>query len=389
VDLRFPVQLVSRPNLDFRGFAGRLASGVLRKGDEILALPSGKSSRVKSLESLGSTVEFAFPPQSIMVTLEDEIDISRGDMLVRQHNQPQMERHFEAMLVWMDEAELDLDQQFILKQTTAKVKGRIDQIRYSVDVNTLHRSAAATLQLNEIARVVVTTSRPLLFDSYRENRQTGSFILIDPLTHNTSAVGMIIERVNTEQLPTKIAFKSEHDTSRSLIAPQAREKQLGQKARTYWITGLHASGKHAVGYQLEHLLFEQGRTVVVLDGSTLRFGLNRELGFDKSDRDENLRRVAEMARLLNDQGLIVIAIFLSPDAGTREQVREIIGAARYKEILIATPILECRRRDEKGLYQKADAGQLKNFPGVDSVYEPGTADIIIDDLRGLDIAGLV
>ncbi len=389
VDFRFPIQYVSRPNLNFRGFAGRLSSGILRKGDEVIALPSGKSSTVKSIESMGQQVEHAFPPQSIMLTLADEIDISRGDMLVRRNNQPHVERHFEAMLVWMDENPLDINQQFIIKHTTQKIKARIDTIRYAIDVNTLHRSETQEFQLNEIGRVVLTTSRPLLFDSYRKNRQTGSFILIDPITHNTCAVGMIIDRVNPEKLPTRIAFKAGVQIERSLITATERVQQLGQKALTYWITGLHASGKNDLAYKMERILFDQGKTVVVLDGSQLRSGLNRELGFDKADRDENLRRVAEMAKLLNDQGLIVIAVFLSPDRATRKQVKEIIGVGSYKEIFVDTPLQICRQRDTKGLYKRADEGQVRHFPGVDIAYEPGTADITIENLDSVNITDLI
>jgi bifunctional enzyme CysN/CysC len=389
VDFRFPVQTVSRPNLDFRGFAGRLASGIIRKGEEVVALPSGKTSRIRSIETMGDEVEFAFPPQSIMLTLEDEIDISRGDMLVRTNNRPHIERHFEAMLVWMDETDLDLNKQFLLKHTTQKVKARVDDIRYVIDVNTLQRSETKTFQLNQIGRVVLTSSRPLLFDSYEKNRQTGSFILIDPLTLNTSAVGMIINRVDSEKLPSKLAHAGGKIADRSLVTTAEREAQLAQKAMTYWITGLHASGKNDLAYKLERYLFDQGRTVIVLNGSMLRSGLNRELGFDKADRDENLRRVAEMAKLLNDQGLIVIAVFISPDRETRLQVKEIIGSARYKEIFIDTSIEDCQSRDTEGLYEKAVDGKLRYFPGVDSPYESGTADIILNDLDQVDIKDLI
>ena len=389
VDFRFPIQFVSRPNLDFRGFGGRVASGVIRKGEEVVALPSGKSTKVKSIESMGESVDYAFPPQSVMLTLGDEIDLSRGDMLVRKNNQPKIERHFEAMLVWMDETDLDLNKQFLLKHTTQKVKARVDAIRYGIDVNTLKRSETKTFELNQIGRVVLTSSRPLLFDSYEKNRQTGSFILIDPLTHNTSAVGMIINRVHSEQLPSKIAHTGSKKADRSLVTASERETQLSQKAMTYWVTGLHASGKNDIAYELERYLFDKGRTVIVLNGSMLRSGLNRELGFDKADRDENLRRVAEMAKLLNDQGLIVIAVFISPDRETRLQVKEIIGTERYKEIFIDTSVEFCQTRDTEGLYEKAALGKLRNFPGVDSPYETGTADIILNDLDHVDIKDLI
>ena len=388
VDFRFPIQMVSRPNLDFRGFAGRLSSGVIRVGEKVLALPSGQSSVVKSIETLGSQVEYAYPPQSIMLTLEDEIDISRGDMLVRTNNRPHVERHFEAMLVWMDEKPLDLNQQFIIKHTTQKTKARIDKIRYAIDVNTLQRTELESFELNQIGRVVLTTRRNLLFDSYNKNRQTGSFILIDPLTHNTSAVGMIIDRVASENLPSKITRSAERAPDRSLVTPRERQAQLDQQPITYWFTGLHASGKTEIAYQFERALFDQGKTVVVLDGSKLRSGLNRELGFDKVDRDENLRRVAEMAKLLNNQGLIVIAIFISPNSDTRKQVKEIIGADAYKEVFIDTPLEVCQSRDSKGLYEKAAAGKLNHFPGIHTPYETGTADLTITDIDTFNISDL-
>jgi bifunctional enzyme CysN/CysC len=389
VDFRFPIQSVSRPNLDFRGFAGRVSSGIIRVGEGIVALPSGKTSRVKSIESMGKLVDYAFPPQSIMLTLEDEIDVSRGDMLVRANNQPHVERHFEAMMVWMDADVLDKSKQFLLKQTTQKVKARIDDIRYKVDVNTLQRSDSDDLELNQIGRCVITVSRPLLFDSYRKNRQTGSFILIDPLTHNTSAVGMIIDRVDAEKLPSRIISDSKMELTRSQVTQDARAESYGHTPMTYWITGLHASGKNEIGYQLEKHLFDQGKKVVVLDANILRSGLNKELGHNKVDRDENLRRVAEMAKVLNDQGLIVIAMFISPDKDTRLQAREIVGTDRYKEIYIDTSVEICKERDKKNLYTKAENGLLKHFPGVDVQYEVGLPDLTIINITSVIISELI
>lgn len=389
VDFRFPVQSVSRPNLDFRGFAGRVSSGIIRKGEAVIALPSGKASRVKSIETMGEDVDYAFPPQSIMLTLEDEIDLSRGDMLVRPNNQPHVERHFEAMMVWMDEDVLDKSKQFLLKQTTQKVKARIDDVRYKVDVNTLKRSDSDGLDLNQIGRCVITVSRPLLFDSYSKNRQTGSFILIDPLTHNTCAVGMIIDRVDAEKLPSRIKSETRMEPTRSQITPEARAEAYSHTPITYWITGLYASGKHEIGYKLEQHLFDQGKKVVVLDANILRSGLNKELGHNKVDRDENLRRVAEMAKVLNDQGLIVIAIFISPDKDTRLQISDIVGSDRYKEIHVNTPLEICKERDKKGLYIKAEEGNLGHFPGIHIPYESGKADIVISSLDNVDVAEFI
>lgn len=324
-----------------------------------------------------------------MLTLEDEIDISRGDMLVRPNNQPHIGRHFEAMLVWMDESPLDINSQFILKHTTQKVKARIDEIRYEIDVNTTHRSETDGLELNNIGRVVLTAPRPLMFDSYRKNCQTGSFIFIDPMTNNTSAVGMIVVRVDPERLSSRITRSSGGFEDHSSITQAMWEQQLDQKAMTYWITGLHASGKNELAYRLEKMLYDQGKTVVVLDGNALRTRLNQELGFDKADRAENLRRVAEIARLLNDQGLIVIGVFISPDREVREQVKEIIGPDRYKEVFVYTPIEVCRSRDTKELYKLADEGKLRHFAGVDKDYEAGTADLTIEDLDNFDLNDLL
>ena len=385
IDLRFPIQYVSRPNLDFRGYAGKLASGILRKGDQVTVLPSGKTSRVSMLETSGRAVDYAYPPQSVMVCLEDEIDISRGDMLVRKDNQPDVARHFEAMVVWMDEQALNPDQSFILKHTTQKVRARVDTIRYAIDVNTLHRSESAVLELNQIGRLVITTNRPLYFDSYRKNRQTGSFILIDPITHNTVAVGMIIDRVSQEKLPSNILPRGEQYVSRSLISTKERFDRLGGLAKTYWITGLPASGKKDLAYRLERHLFDSQRAVVMLDGSVIRSSLNRELGFNKTDRDENLRRIAELARLLNDQGQSVIAVFVSPDVDTRSQVREIIGAENYREIFVDTSVEVCRQRDDLGLYEKADQGLLKHVPGVHFEYQVGQPDLVLKDVANADL----
>lgn len=389
VDFRFPVQYVSRPDLNYRGYAGRIASGVLRKGEELMVLPSGKKSKVQSIETMGGSADFAYPPESVMLTLEDEIDISRGDMLVRPNNQPHVGRHFEAMLVWMDESPLNINTQFILKHTTQKVKARIDEIRYEINVNTTHRDETDGLELNNIGRVVLTSSRPLLFDSYQKNRQTGSFILIDPMTNNTAAVGMILDRVDPERLPSRINLDSAVDEDRSVISQDMWERQLDQTAKTYWITGLHASGKNELAYRLEKYLYDQGKAVVVLDGNALRKRLNQELGFEKVDRDENLRRVAEIAKLLNDQGLIVIAVFISPDVDTRTQIREIVGKNRFKEILVDTPVETCRARDKKGLYQLADEGKLKHFAGVDLEYQKGAPDLVIQNLEAFDLSDLI
>lgn len=390
VDLRFPVQYVLRPEGNFRGFSGRLAGGVLRKGEELMVLPSGKTSRVKEIVTYDGSLDYAFPPQSVTVTLEDEIDVSRGDMLVRKNNVPRVERHFEAMLVWMDETEMDPNTQFFIKQTTNTSKARIDEIRYKVDVNTLHRSETDHLKLNEIGRTVITTHKPLFFDPYERNRETGSFILIDPVTHNSCAVGMIIDRISSDELPSRITDQDRQRIAQghSLILNKERESRLGQKGQTIWITGLHGAGKRDIAYELERSLFDMAKTTVMLDGNSVRSGLSRELDYSPEDRAEHLRRVAEVCRLLNDQGIIVICSFISPKEAIRKQLKEIIGEKRFKLIYVDTA-LDVSRKNKPELYHLAEAGKIRNLAGMDSVYElPPTADIVVD-LKHHKIDGII
>ena len=377
-DLRFPVQYVIRPTLDYRGFAGKVASGVLRVGDEVMALPSGKTSRVTSVLTSEGAVDYAFPPQSASFTLADEIDISRGEMVVHPHNKPRMERHFEAMLVWMDEKPMDPYQSFYIKHNTHATKARFDEIRYKVDVNTLERSAVDHFELNEIGRVVMTTTKPLLFDPYKKNRQTGSFILIDPVTHDTVAVGMILDQLPSDQLPNRISDQERDQIVRSgsLISSKEREKRFSQQAATLWITGLHGSGKNELAYLLEKRLFDQGNTIIVLDGKTTRAGLSRELDYSPTDRAEHLRRIAHVCRMLNDQGIVVICSFVSPDEKVREQVAAIVGQDKFHLLYLHADLDYCRMNDKYGIYKKADAGEINHLPGVDMAYdEPQQAEL--------------
>ncbi|MCF7953954.1 MAG: adenylyl-sulfate kinase, partial [Spirochaetales bacterium] len=371
IDLRYPVQYVLRPGHDFRGFSGELASGILRPGDDVMVLPSRKKSRVKSLVSYDGDLDYAFPPQSITVTLEDEIDVSRGDMLVHPHNIPRVERHFEATLVWMDEAPMDPSTQFFIKQTTNTAKARIDEVRYKIDVNTLHRGETELLELNEIGRVVITTTKPLYFDPYQKNASTGSFVLIDPVTHNTSAVGMIIDRMDSEDLPSKI---TDADWKRivdggSLVSREERIKRYGQRGGTLWITGLHGSGKKELVYGLEKHLFDLGASCVVLDGGAIRSGLSRELDFSDVDRAEHLRRVAHICRLLNSQGLLVLCSFISPAEDIREQIAEIVGEEQFHLIHMDADLEYCRSRASDELYSLAEEGKVEDMPGVDMPYD--------------------
>jgi len=369
-DLRYPVQFVLRPDNDFRGFSTSVASGIISKGDEIMVFPSLKTSKVKSIITYDKELNYAFPPQSVTIALEDEIDISRGDMIVHPDNQPRMERQFEAMLVWMDETVMDETTQFYIKHTTNTTKARIDQIRYKIDVNTLEKSNIESFKLNEIGRVNITTTKPLFFDPYKKNRQTGSFILIDPVTHNTCAVGMIIDQLSGKNLPARITTVDKENIAlgKSLVSIDDRQKKLNQKGETIWITGLHGSGKNELAFSLEKKLFENGATAVLLDGSSVRFGLNRELDFSVADRAEHLRRVAHICKLLNDQGIITICSFISRNNSLREQIAEIIGKDRF-HLLYMNASLEYCRNNKPELYERADREEIENLPGIDLEYE--------------------
>ncbi|MGE5449353.1 MAG: sulfate adenylyltransferase subunit CysN [Bacteroidales bacterium] len=370
-DMRFPVQYVLRPDLDFRGFSARVASGIIRKGEKIMVLPSRKTSVIKEIITYDGNLDEAFPPQSVTITLEDEIDISRGDMIVYPDNLPRIERHFEAMLVWMDEKPMDPNVQLFLKHANNTTRVRFDRIQYKIDVNTLQKSAIDHFELNEIGRVVLTTNKAIYFDPYKKNRSTGSFILIDPITHNTVAVGMIIDKLNAEDLPSKIADEKTLEANKQrihrgecLISEAQRQKRYNQKGSTIWITGLHGSGKNELAFSLEKELFEQGATVVLLDGSSIRMGLSNELDFSPADRAEHLRRVAHIAKLLNDQGIITICSFISPDESVRQQVAQIIGEDRFKLVYMEADMEFCRNNKPE-LYKKYEQGMVKNIPGVD------------------------
>ncbi|MBA4409134.1 MAG: sulfate adenylyltransferase subunit CysN [Bacteroidota bacterium] len=370
-DMRFPVQYVLRPDLDFRGFSARVASGIIRKGENIMVLPSRKTSRIKEIITYDGNLDEAFPPQSVTITLEDEIDISRGDMIVYPDNLPRIERHFEAMLVWMDEKPMDTGMQLFLKHANNTTRVRFDKIQYKIDVNSLQKSSVGHFELNEIGRVVLTTNKAIFFDPYKKNRSTGSFILIDPITHNTVAVGMIIDKLNAEDLPSKIvdektleANKLRITKGQSLISETQLQKRYNQKGTTLWITGLHGSGKNELAFTLEKELFEQGATVVLLDGSSIRSGLSNELDFSPADRAEHLRRVAHICKLLNDQGIITICSFISPDENIRRQVVQIVGENRFKLIHMDASLDFCKKNKPE-LYEKFEQGLIENLPGAD------------------------
>jgi len=380
-DFRFPVQVVLRPNLDYRGFAGTIASGIIRRGDEIMSLPSRKKSRVKSIVTFDGELEEAFAPQSVTLTLEDEIDSSRGDMFVRPGNVPKVDQRFEAMVVWMAEEPLVPGRQYLFKQTSKVVPGAVSTLRYRVDVNTLHRQPAPTLALNEIGRCSVTLTSPIAHDAYRRNRTTGGFIMIDRLTSATVAAGMILDREADETAGDHWgdSESAEHlHAEKSGVTPTEREARFGQKPVTVLLTGLTGSGKSTIARALERTLFDRGRGVVVLDGQNMRLGISKDLGFTAADRSENLRRSVEVARLFNDAGMLCIAAFVAPDDAVRRKAADRVGSDRFLVVHLSAPVEVCRTRDTEGHYRLADRGELTDFPGVSAAYEvPVQPDLVL------------
>ncbi len=369
-NLRFPVQYVLIPDRAFRGFSGRVASGVIKDADEDMVLPSMKKSKVKSIITYKGKKKEAFPPQSVTITLKDEIDISRGEMITHPDNVPKVDRHFESSLVWMDETEMDVSKTFYIKHNTNTSRARIDEVQHKIDVNTLERKKKEAFGLNDIGRVVLTTNKPLFFDPYRRNRNTRSFVLIDPVSHNTCAVGMILDRRASNKLPSRITDIDRENIlqGKSLVTTEERTKRYGHRGATIWITGLHGSRKNDLAYTLEKELFDKGASVVLLDGSTVRSGLSRELDYSSADRAEHLRRVAHIARILNDQGIIAICSFISPDEAIRNQVKEIIGKDRFILVYMDEDIEYCKSNKSE-LYELAEQGKISNIPGVDIDYE--------------------
>jgi len=371
-DLRFPVQLVNRPHLNFRGYCGTIASGIIRRGDEVLALPSRTTSRIKSIVTFDGELEEAFAPQSITLTLEDEIDVSRGDMLVRPDNIPHCEPRFDCMVVWMAEEPMEVGKPYVFKHTTKMVTGAINKLRYQVDVNTLHRRNSETLHLNEIGRCAITLSQPIAFDGYRRNRFTGAIIIIDRITNGTVGAGIILDRRTRQDRIDHWDDESISTldlTETSNVTPRERAHRFGQQPLTILLTGLTASGKTAIAYALERRLFDAGQACVVLAGRGMRQGISRDLGFTAEERSENLRRSVEVAKIVNDAGLICIAAFVAPSEDVRQKARDVVGKNRFLVVHVATPLDVCRQRDTEGAYAKADSGEIANFPGVSAPYD--------------------
>ncbi len=384
VDFRFPVQYVQRPNLNFRGYAGTVVSGTVKVGEEIATLPSGKKSKIESIVTMGENLNEAHTGQAVTLTLEDEIDISRGDMIVRTHNLPHVGNILDTNLCWMDDDCLELGTHYILKHTTQKVKAFITGINYKIDVNTLHRNETETFELNEIGRVSIKTSRPIFFDNYKTNRGTGSFILIDPVTNRTVAAGMIRGLTQDVKDLTSSKHAEAHRSSNvrweeGMLARSVWEKRNGHKGAVLWFSGFSGSGKSTVAKKLVHMLFHMGCQVQMLDGDNVRHGLCGDLGFSDHDRSENIRRIGETARLFFEQGNIVACTFISPFRQDRDFVRSILPDGSFFEIHVKCDLEVCKRRDPKGLYKKALAGEIKDFTGIDSPYEePENPEIVVE-----------
>lgn len=383
VDVRFPVQYVIRPHTlehqDHRSYAGTVASGVMRSGDEVVVLPIGKTTRITAIDGPNGPVAEAFPPMAVSVRLADDIDISRGDMIARTHNQPRITQEFDATVCWMaDNAVLEPGRDYVVKHTTRTVRARIAGLDYRLDVNTLHRDKTATaLKLNELGRVSLRTQVPLLLDEYTRNASIGSFILIDPDTNGTVAAGMVLRDVSA-RTPSPNTVRH-----RSLVTAQDRPP----RGKTVWFTGLSGSGKSSVAMLVERKLLEKGISAYVLDGDNLRHGLNADLGFSMADRAENLRRLSHVATLLADCGHLVLVPAISPLAEHRALARKVHADAGidFFEVFCDTPLQDCERRDPKGLYAKARAGEITHFTGIDSPYQrPKNPDLRLTPDRSID-----
>ena len=367
---RLPVQWVNRPNLDFRGFSGTVASGVINVGDDIIAIPSGKRSKVKSIVTFDGELEAARADQAVTLTLTDEIDISRGDFICRKEDPAEQADQFQAQILWMTEKELFPGRQYLLKSNNKTVPASITNLKHRIDVNDLSEAPTTTLGLNEIGVCTISLSAPIAFDPYRQNRNTGNFVLIDKQTNETVGVGMIDYALRR----AKNVVWQDLDVNKS-----ARSEQKNQKPVVLWFTGLSGSGKSTIANLVEKKLLDLGRHTYTLDGDNVRHGLNRDLGFTKADRIENIRRISETAKLMIDAGLITITSFISPYRAERQMARETVESREFVEIFVNTPLEVCEARDVKGLYAKARAGVIKNFTGIGSEYqEPENPEIVVD-----------
>jgi len=367
---RFPVQWVNRASLDFRGLSGTLASGTVTVGDEVLVAASRKPATIARIVTMDGDLHRAIAGQSVTLVLDREIDVSRGDVLTHAGAVPEYSNQFQARVVWMQDEPAFHGRSYLIKVGSQVVPGTITGIKYRTNVNTLERTAATKLELNEVGTVTIATDKPIAFDPYAENGQTGAFILIDRLSNATLGAGVIDFGLRRAQ---NLSYQ-EFDVNR-----QVRADLKGQDPRIVWFTGLSGSGKSSVANLVEKRLTAEGRHAYILDGDNVRHGLNKDLGFTEADRVENIRRVAEVARLMADAGLIVLVSFISPFRNERRLAREVAGDVAFSEIYVNTPLEVCEARDPKGLYARARRGEIKNFTGIDSPFEaPDSPDVVLE-----------
>jgi bifunctional enzyme CysN/CysC len=367
---RLPVQWVNRPNQDFRGFSGVVSSGSIRVGDPVVVLPSARSSHVKAIVNGFSRIDRAFAGQAVTVMLADEVDASRGDLLVAPDDRPAVADQFEATLIWMSDQPMLPGRSYLLKTNTQTVAVTVAPLKYKVNVNTLEHTAATRLELNDIGVCGLELGKAIVFEPYRENRELGGFILIDRLTNATVGAGLL-----------HFSLRRAHNVHWQAldIDRRVRASQKGQKPCVLWFTGLSGAGKSTIANLLERRLVTLGRHTYLLDGDNVRHGLNRDLGFTEADRVENIRRVAEVARLMSDAGLVVLVSFISPFRAERRMARSLMAEGEFIEVYVDTPLDVAETRDPKGLYKKARRGELKNFTGVDSPYEaPESPEVRVD-----------
>ena len=370
---RLPVQWVNRPNLDFRGFSGTVASGTVEVGDEIIVIPSGKRSTVKEIVTHNGNLDIAREDMAITLTLNDEIDISSGDIICKKDNPSEQADQFQAHMLWMSEKEMFPGRQYLLKTGNKTVPASVSKLKHRVDINDFSEVAAKTLALNEVGVTTLSLTAPIAFDAYAENRNTGSFILIDRQSNETVGVGMLDFALRRA---SNVVWQ-DLDVNKAV-----RAEQKNQKPALLWFTGLSGSGKSTIANLVEKRLLDLGRHTYTLDGDNVRHGLNRDLNFSKADRVENIRRIGEVAKLMVDAGLITMASFISPYRAERQLARNLLDDGEFIEIFVNTPLEVAEARDVKGLYAKARAGEIKNFTGIDSDYEaPKNAEIEVNTVE--------
>ncbi len=380
IDVRFPVQWVIRPpakiDADYRAYAGQVAGGIMRPGDEVVVLPGGQRSRIAAIDTFDGPVEEAFPPMSVAVRLTDDIDVGRGSTIVRTHNQPSVSSRFEALVCWMSEHPLQPGRRYLVKHTTRTAMVGKVEVRYRIDVESLRRDEQVqTLELNDLARVHLELSSPLVFDSYRRNRVTGSLIMIDEATNETVAAGVILDtEVEEASAPPRAGSERSPNVrwQGSRVDRERRREALGHGGATLWFTGLPGAGKSTIAAAVEERLLQAGRPAFMLDGDNLRHGLNGDLGFDEAARAENVRRTAHVARLLAESGTVALVSLVSPYAADRRTAAALHAADEidFLEIFVDVPLEVCEQRDPKGLYARARSGELAGMTGVGAPYEP-------------------